>query len=391
MSQSTLPAIHIRMLGACTINFQEQSIRSTDHHSKKLWILLSYMILNRNREISQDEYIHLLWQKTTSSNPSGALKTLMHRLKKLLNILSYPEPVILPHHGTYAFNPNIPCQIDVEEFSSLCRAAEMEKDTETYPISLKHALTLYQGDFLPDIRENHWISSLNSQYHALYLHSARTMIELLINKEAYAQAANLCWQVLALTPYEESIHYHLIHSLYLSGSQQAALTQYNTSKELFLAHFSQFPSERFLGLYQIISAGTNHVETDIELIQDSLTEKTPTGTFLCEYEIFKELYRLETRVVKRTRSSIYLCLITIPEDSADKNALHTSMLFLKNAIMNSLRASDIFSRYSPSQYLLLVPAPNIEAMKQILNRILEIYYKNREVIKPEYAIRKLES
>ncbi len=391
MPQSTLPAIHMRMLGACTIYFQEHSIRSTDHHSKKLWILLSYMVLNRNREISQEEYIHLLWQKETSSNPSGALKTLMHRLKKLLSSLSYPEPVILPYHGTYAFNPEIPCQIDVEEFSSLCRTAEMERDTTAYQNTLKHALTLYQGDFLPDIRENNWISSLHSKYHALYLHSARTMIELLMKSEAYAQAANLCWQVLSLTPYEESIHYHLIHSLYLSGSQQAALTQYNTSRELFLSHFSQLPSERFLELYRIISTGRNHVETDIELIQDSLTEKSPTGTFFCEYEIFKELYRLETRVVKRTRSSIYLCLITIPETYTDKNILNQSMLLLKNAIINSLRASDIFTRYSPSQYLLLVPAPNMDVIKLILNRIFTQYHKNKEVIKPEYAIRKLQS
>lgn len=390
MPHTTLPLLHIRLLGTCSVTYKETSLRATDSHSKKLWLLFAFMVLNRNREISQDEYIELLWDKEKSRNPVSALKTLMHRLRKYLEALEYPISVIIPHHGAYAIDPRIPCQVDTEKFSRLCKEADTCQGTELHRSKLRQALLLYQGDFIPESKNNAWISSLHTQYHALFLHSAQTMIELLISKEAYAEAANLCWQALTYAPYHENIHYHLIHALYLSGNPQAALTQYNNSRNLFLSHLSQLPSGRFQELYKLITTGRNNIETDIDLIQDSLTEKKPKGTFFCEYEVFRELYRLEERIVKRTQSAIFLCLITIAETENDKNLLGQNMLLLKEAILNSLRGCDIFSRYNPSQYLLLVPAPDTDTMRQILNRIDAHYQADKSSVRLEYAIRQLQ-
>ena len=66
------------------------------------------------------------------------------------------------------------------------------------------------------------------------------------------------------------------------------------------------------------------------------------------------------------------------------------MLYLKNAILNSLRGCDIFTRYSSSQYLLLIPAPNAELITQIINRIMEHYYSNKAKGTIEYAVRQLQ-
>lgn len=386
MIQNSLPPLHFRMLGTCSICFKEHTLRTTDSHSKKIWILLFYMLLNRNREISQAEYIDLLWKKGKITNPTGALKTLMHRLRKFLDSLSYPDAIIIPHHGTYAFNPAVPCCIDVEEFAMLCRKAESQRGTDKYTELLRQALSLYEGDFLPESMDNTWVASLSAQYHALYLHSVRLLIELYMQKEAYAQSANLCWKALTVAPYEESIHYHLIHSLYLSGSPQAALTQYTASRNLFLTRFSQLPSKRFEELYKLITTGQNKVETDLELIQDSLKENPGTGTFFCEYEIFKEIYRLEARIVKRTQASIFLCLLTVCPAAPEAASLPESMQKLKSAIWNSLRGSDIFSRYSSSQYLLLVPAPDLITMETILKRISDHYRQDSSGDSIEYAI-----
>ena len=201
MKKYSLPVIHIRLLGIGSVSFGEYSLTATDSHSKKLWLLLSYMLLYRNREILQNELIDLLWEKEKSSNPVGALKTLMHRLRKLLDTLHYPEPLILPHHGSYAFNPAVPCHIDVEEFSALCREAEEQKGTVLQAERLKQALGIYKGNFLPEAKENRWIASLAAQYHALYLQSVHTLIELLLKQETYAEASNLCWKALSYAPY----------------------------------------------------------------------------------------------------------------------------------------------------------------------------------------------
>lgn len=390
MTKRTLPVIHIHLLGISSVSYGDQSLRATDNHSKKLWILLMYMIVNRNRDISQNELISLLWEKEKSSNPSGALKTLMHRLRKLLETLRYPEPLIIPHHGSYAFNPAVPCQIDAEEFSVLCSEASKQEAIDIQIERLKQALGIYKGDFLPENNNNHWVTSLSTQYHALYLHSVYTLIELFIQQEAYAEAANLCWKALGHAPYEESIHYYLIYSLYLSGSSQAALVQYNTSRDLFLSRFSRLPSERFQELYKIITSSQNDIATDLALIQRDLSEQHTRGSFFCEYETFKEIYRLQARIIKRTRASIYLGLITVTPSCTEKQRSQ-HMLQLKEIILDSLRGSDIFSRYSASQYLLLIPAPELNTMKTILERISTQYHALHSKDKIEYAIRALDT
>lgn len=389
MTKCSLPVIYVRLLGIGSVSVGEHSLRATDSHSKKLWILLAYMLLYRNREISQNELVDLLWEKEKSSNPAGALKTLTHRLRRFLEGLHYPEPLIISHHGSYAFNPAVPCEIDVEEFSELCRKAEKQKGTDMQADQLKQALAIYKGNFLPESKDSIWAASLSTQYHALYLQSVRTLIELLLQKEAYAEAANLCWKALNYVPYEESIHYYLISSLYLSGSSQAALVQYTASRDLFLSRFSKLPSERFQELYKVISSSRNGIETDLDFIQQDLSEHHPRGSFFCEYETFKEIYRLQLRIIKRTQASVYLCLITVIHAAAG-DQLNRSMLQLKEIILQFLRGCDIFSRYSASQYLLLICAPEQHAMKMILERISAQYHLLNSDDTIEYAIRQLE-
>lgn len=386
MKNNMFPAISVQLFGICSITYAGQSLRATDSHSKKLWILLAYMLLHRNRELVPEELIDLLWEKKKSTNPSSALKTLMHRLRKFLEPLGYPAPLIIPHHGSYAFNPAVPCEIDVEKFIECCKEADALTESPSQLAQLKSALGLYTGNFLPENKDSSWVASLSAQYHALYLRSVRLLIESLIRREAYAEAANLCWQALGYAPYEDDIHYYLIYSLYLSGSSQAALTQYNTSRDLFLSRFSKLPSERFLQLYKVITASHNSIETDLALIQQSLSESAARGSFFCEYETFKEIYHLETRIMQRTRDSFFLCLLTVIPTQPDNEFLNQSMLKLKATLLSHLRACDIFCRYSASQYLLLLPAPDTDTMHRILERITGQYALANAAASVRYAV-----
>ena len=41
--------------------------------------LLSYLIANKDSEVSKDKLIDILWPEETSANPSGALRNLVYR------------------------------------------------------------------------------------------------------------------------------------------------------------------------------------------------------------------------------------------------------------------------------------------------------------------------
>lgn len=64
----------------------DNQISDTEGRSRKVWLLLAYMIYNRDRTVSQEELVEVLWGKEPrSSNPTSALKTTFHRVRSLLD------------------------------------------------------------------------------------------------------------------------------------------------------------------------------------------------------------------------------------------------------------------------------------------------------------------
>ena len=118
---------------------------------------------------------------------------------------------------------------------------------------------------------------------------------------------------------------------------------------------------------------------DLSNIREILLEGgTTKGAFCCEPSVFRDIYQLETRAIERTGDSIFLCLLTISNLKGEllKPAVQTrAMDELGESIRNSLRRGDIFSRYSVSQYLMLLPTATYENGENVLKRIIQNFKK----------------
>ena len=75
-------------------------------HSKKLITLLAFFLLNYNRMIPAEELGELMWGNGGSSNPIGALKNLIYRLRNILKQLGTAE-YIVSQAGRYGWNNEI--------------------------------------------------------------------------------------------------------------------------------------------------------------------------------------------------------------------------------------------------------------------------------------------
>ena len=53
--------LHVQMLGTFSITLGEARVDDSSNRSKKIWLLLAYLIYNRDRTVSQEELIRLLW------------------------------------------------------------------------------------------------------------------------------------------------------------------------------------------------------------------------------------------------------------------------------------------------------------------------------------------
>ena len=111
--------LKVWMLGEFSISMGEARIDDSGNRSRKVWLLLAYMIYNRNRPVSQEELISLLWgEDTGSTNPVNALKTMLHRVRTMLNQLdpTAGHSLIVRRGGSYAWNTDFDVDLDVERF-----------------------------------------------------------------------------------------------------------------------------------------------------------------------------------------------------------------------------------------------------------------------------------
>ena len=59
--------LSIKMFGEFSIQIGSQRISDSDNRSRKVWLLLAYLICRRGRTVSRKELISLLWGMTPAT------------------------------------------------------------------------------------------------------------------------------------------------------------------------------------------------------------------------------------------------------------------------------------------------------------------------------------
>lgn len=386
--------IYIKTLGEFSITLGDCCISDQGVQAKKSWFLLEYLITNRNREISITELTDLFWGNDNSQNPQGALKTLMCRVRKLLSSLGYPpQSLVIQRRGSYAWNTDIETIVDAERFEELaCKSTSDRIDAEIKIASCLAAIHLYKGDYLPRSSSEEWVIPIRTYYHSLYMKVVHQLLDIYLEAGNHHKIIEICEKAAIIEPFDESLHYNLIRSFYASGSQNKALEHYNRTVTMFYNEFAITPSERLKELYKMVQDKEHGIVTDLTILQEKLQEETHlTGAYLCEYAVFKDIYQLKNRSVARTGDSVYLCLLTISDLNGNLFKSHVmikAMNELNDAIRSSLRQGDVYTRYSISQYMILLPAANYENGGKIIKRIISNFKKgyNRKDLSIEYAL-----
>lgn len=378
---NTKSIIYIQTLGQFRVSIGGNSIDNSTNQAKKPWSILEYLITFRDRDITANELIELIWSDDQSANPNGALKTLVFRSRKLLEPLAMPpQNLIIQRRGSYAWNPEYQTVVDADQFEELCSRASADDLSEEEQLLLyQQAIDLYKGDFLPKSSWESWVMPISARYHSLYLQAVHKVIDLLTTSGDWEEIIRLCEKAVQIESFDEGIHYALIYALYNTGKQNLALEHYKNTIDLFYNEFSITPSERLKDLYKVIRDEKHGITTDLSIIQESMKEhKRKSGAYYCEYSVFRDIYQLEQRAIERTGDSIYLCLLTVR--TSDGHLPKTSVMIramesLGNAISGSLRRGDVYARYSIAQYIVLLPTSSYENGCNVMKRIITNFKK----------------
>lgn len=371
-----LTTLHVNMLGEFSLRTEQAEINDGANRSRKIWLLLAYIIYNRSRPIPPAELIELLWSgEESSSNPGNALKTMFHRLRNMLDEIQEHagRELILRREGTYAWNTDIPLELDIDRFDELCQKGLTAQSEEEKLNVWLQALKLYNGDFLDKMSSEPWVVPIAAYFHNLYVQTVLDTLPLLESRERWEETSALCQAALVHEPYMEELYTHQMSALLKLGQSQDAVKVYENMSELLLSNFGVMPSDAVRSLYREAIRTVNTKEVSPGFILEQLRESAaPGGALVCDYDIFKVIYHSVARSIARSGDAVHLVLISAQTSGGEalpKRSLDRVVENLQEIIRSGLRRGDIVARCSVSQFILLLPHANYENSRMVCERI----------------------
>ena len=115
--------LQVKMLGGFSIRLGDHVIDDSNNRTKKVWLVLAYLIYSRNTPSSPTDCLDLMQNGNEDTyDPTGRLKTTLYRVRTLLNQLESTAGHRWIHHtgSSYVWDPEISLELDVERFEELC-------------------------------------------------------------------------------------------------------------------------------------------------------------------------------------------------------------------------------------------------------------------------------
>lgn len=129
------------------------------------------------------------------------------------------------------------------------------------------------------------------------------------------------------------------------------------------------------GLVRSPEQSKNDLETVINLLRQSEEQE---GAFQVDYAEFAHIYDFMNRFSERSQQQTQLLLFTLfSSDGSDTKLerMEVAMQCMEQAICKSLRGVDVGTRYSSSQFLVVLMGTEKENVRIVTDRIIQNYFK----------------
>ena len=374
--------IRIQMMDHFLIYIDE---KKTDHlaaKSKKGAALIQYLILNEGEPVPNQRLLNALWDEDKSSNPENALKTLVSRLRVLLNQI---DPAlgacIVSDRGAYHWECIEGMTIDLYEIEAIFNRLSENNVPVTEQRTLYNLLLeKYQGDLMQHSEQNEWALAKATTLHNKFIAAIYAYIELLKSKAQYADIVSVCRRALDVDSFDDRLHMELMSALIKINRTGEALVQYKHVVQLNYRYLGVQPSEDLQEFYkQIVSAGKT-LDFNLESIRNELRESGERrGAFVCEYAVFKEIFNLQMRNLERLGATMFLAIIMVsPYNDKEIDSLRQDNIMngLMEILRKNLRKGDTITRFAPTIIALLLPTVNYNTGGMVLERIKRVFYRS---------------
>lgn len=384
--------IVVNTLGKFQIVNEQGIINEKNIRSDMLKKLLLYLLLHRDHPLTVQELCTALWHEDEIDNPAGALKNLMYRLRNLLKTELGEENYLLSKKGFYSWNSEIGAILDCEEFEkNLEEAKQTDLALEERIRHYEDAVSMYQGNFMLSSTDVFWILTLSAYYHSMYITSVKELAQLYLQTGKYREMELLCVDALRYEELDEHLNSLLVQAYMRQNKPAQAKAAFEKVEKILYDQLGVRNTPQLAELSKELTSMNNGESlSNINEMSTEITEEKITGAYLCGYTVFREIYHLEARKIKRLGLSEYLVLFTIAMDAkislkegkeAAKEKMRSAMDILEKVLCDTLRIGDVVSRYSSTQFVVLLNSCSYENSALVSNRVLARFYQASSKIK----------
>mgnify|MGYP006271710531 CR=1 FL=1 len=362
--------LYIYTLGQLTIKKGEQILFSGNQKLNKRWKLFMLLLAHRGEILSDNELIYEL-SLDENATPRQSLRALIYRLRKEINFKD--EDYINTHKGGYSFNTKSDYWLDLDKFNNIIDEAKKNLNKEKIVsdiVSLyKRALRIYKGSVLANHNlDNKKLLEKRNYYRDIFLESVKELADYQLDQNNYDEVVEIYETALHLYPFEVDLYLALIKSL--KQSERPGMARIKSEEALaFLSNVGMdIPQVLKDEVSSFINLSPNN---DVKFVLNN-NSKNDQKVFECGPLTFSNIYNLEKRRAARENNKIELLHFQLNKsNSAEKN--REAEIILKECLHESLRSSDIITRWQPRHYLLLVLDLSEEKISKIVKRIKDNY------------------
>jgi len=237
--------VMIEVLGQFKLTVDGNVVSGESAKQKKVLELLKLLIALGGKQVAAERLADMLWPDADGDNARNALKTTVHRLRKLLGV---PEALELKDKCLSLCAQH--CWVDAFVFTRLARTSHSSGDRLS---NLKQALGLYKGPLMA-AEEAPWIIPARTQ---LQKTAHEAVMELGVRYEArhkWGKAIRMYRKELDMDPVDEQVWRHLMQCYQQSGRNEDALMSYQQCCDELKVHLARKPSAKT----KLLAESINH-------------------------------------------------------------------------------------------------------------------------------------